>query len=235
MPRALLWIVLAAGQAGHLCAQTSPNRVEIVVTVGPGGRAHVSERYELPPRATPLEFRLLARPFAQVGAVRVDRADVGLVVTEERDGPWTVLRNGQLFSEADPLDLTVGYDVRLTGPGTDIPLAHLTSPIPQLDGEREGNVHVTVRFTGDPGRVDFPQMEQESGAEWRARYAAIPSFVGVSLSEADRAAAGDCPGGGEAPGDDGGLVWRFLLLVGIMVAWVPIYLAWARRSGEDAG
>ena len=33
-------------------------------------------------------------------------------------------------------------------------------------------------------------------------------------------------------GDDGGLVWRFCVLVGIMIVWVPLYLAWARRSGE---
>jgi len=35
-----------------------------------------------------------------------------------------------------------------------------------------------------------------------------------------------------AGGDNGGLVWRFFLLVGIMITWVPLYLAWARRSTE---
>jgi len=46
--------------------------------------------------------------------------------------------------------------------------------------------------------------------------------------------ASDCLEPTVEDGDDGGLVWRFFLLVGIMVAWVPVYLAWARRSGENA-
>jgi hypothetical protein len=56
---------------------------------------------------------------------------------------------------------------------------------------------------------------------------AVPSFVEVAGLRATR-----CDEGVGAGGDDGGLVWRFCVLVGIMITWVPLYLAWARRSTE---
>jgi hypothetical protein len=73
------------------------------------------------------------------------------------------------------------------------------------------------------------------GTEWDARYVAIPSFVQVSLTGVEGARTTGCAATGAPVGSDGGLVWRFLLLVGIMGAWVPLYLAWARRSGDGGG
>jgi hypothetical protein len=140
----------------------------------------------------------------------------------------------------------VGYDVWLGGSRT-IPLAHLANPLARKDSSGRGAVTVAVRFARSSGEVEFPHMtpfansanraEQTAQAgrngtrqalnEWSGRYVAVPSFlkVGGFAFACDRL---------PAAGDNGGLVWRFSLLVGIMVAWVPIYLSWARRTGENA-
>jgi hypothetical protein len=89
-------------------------------------------------------------------------------------------------------------------------------------------VSVVVRFGQTDGRVEFPHMSRQAASEWSGRFIAVPSFVKV------RKPNPGCDALSRASGDNGGLVWRFALLVGIMVAWVPLYLAWARRTGESA-
>jgi hypothetical protein len=70
-------------------------------------------------------------------------------------------------------------------------------------------------------------MTRQAPNEWSAHFVAVPSFVEVAGLRAT-----PCDEGVGERGDNGGLVWRFVVLAGIMVAWVPLYLAWARRSQE---
>ena len=76
-------------------------------------------------------------------------------------------------------------------------------------------------------RVSFPHMTRQAPNEWSARFVAVPSFIEIAGLR-----AAPCDEGVGEGGDNGGLVWRFFLLVGIMITWVPLYLAWARRSAE---
>jgi hypothetical protein len=84
-----------------------------------------------------------------------------------------------------------------------------------------------MRFAHDSGDVEFPHMTRQAPNEWSGRYIATPAFVKIGgfAFACDRK---------PPAGDDGGLVWRYWLLLGIMVTWVPIYLMWARRTGERA-
>ena len=118
------------------------------------------------------------------------------------------------------------YDAWLGGSGT-VPLVHLTAPLARTTS-RQDMVSVVVRFLRDGGSVDFPHLTRQAPNEWSGQFVATPSFVKV------RKPNPGCDALSRAPGDNGGLVWRFTLLVGIMVAWVPIYLAWARRTGDRA-
>jgi hypothetical protein len=234
---ALLGLALAAALAGEARSQepvgaADVGAVDIEVTVEARGAARVEERYLVAPFPEAVELRLLTRPCAGVGSVRVWRSGVAVPALQERDGPWLVVRD-TTATAGDTLDLQVRYEVRGRGIEPDIPLLLLTTPIPQEDGERQGTVRVRVRLPDASGRVVFPHMTRQAPAEWEARYVAIPSFVQLSLGGGEGAATGACAPEGTPSGSDGGLVWRFLLLVGIMGAWVPLYLAWARRSGDD--
>jgi predicted deacylase len=231
---ALLGLALAAALAGDARAQEAVGAVDVLLTVDARGAARVEERYLVAPFRQAAELRLLTRPCAGVGSVRVRRSGVAVPVLQERDGPWLVVRD-TTAAAGDTLDLRVRYEVRWRGTEPDIPLLLLTTPIPQEDGEREGTVRVRVRLPDASGHVVFPHMARRGAAEWEARYVAIPSFVQVSLGGGEGAAAAACAPEGAPAGSDGGLVWRFLLLVGIMGAWVPLYLAWARRSGDGGG
>lgn len=223
-PRRLALAALVTGVAGAAPGQAPSGTVDITIAVQAQDSPHVEdarveERYVLASSPLPIELRILTRPCAAIGNMRMERAGVELAMVESRNGPWITLRDSSA-SGGDSLRLFVRYDVRLAGTGS-IPLVHLTAPL--------ATVSVTVRFAGDAGRVVFPHMTRQAPDEWSARYVAVPSFVevaGVGLTPCGES-------GGERV-DNGGLVWRFFLLVGIMVAWVPLYLAWARRSGDSA-
>jgi len=231
---ALLGLALAAALAGPARGQEPVGAADVVLTIDAGGAARVEERYLVAPFREAVELRAPIRPCADVGSVRVERSGVGVPILRERDGPWVVIRD-TTAAVGDTLDLRVRYEVRWRGIEPDIPLLLLTAPIPQEDGEREGTVRVRVRLPDASGKVVFPHMARSGATGWEARYVAIPSFVQVSLGGGEGAAAVGCAPEGVPAGSDGGLVWRFLLLVGIMGAWVPIYLAWARRSGDGDG
>ena len=230
--RSLALVALAGGLPGDVLAQDHSGTVDIGVTVGAGGAVQVEERYVMPPGLPYVELRALTRSCADIRNVRVQRSGSEVAGVQVREGPWLVLRDTTAVQGSDTLRLVVRYEVRVTGGRADIPLMHLAAPVPQRDGEREGPVRLVVRFAEEASRVVFPHMTREAPTEWGARYVAIPSFVAVSLAGSDRVDASDCAAPAGPPGDSGGLVWRFLLLVGIMGAWVPIYLAWARRPGE---
>ena len=186
--------------------------------------AHVEERYELG-SSSAIELRLLTRPCTTIENLRVERAGLAMNFAESRDGPWVTFRDS---TPGDSLPVIVRYDVRLTGTRR-IPLVHLGTPLARNSAARLGAVSVDVTFADETSRVAFPHMTRQAPRRWSARYVGVPSFVEIAGG-----ARGECIEPGNDKGDNGGLVWRFFLLRGIMIAWVPLYLAWARRSGESA-
>lgn len=224
--RSVVSAALAIGVAGDALAQTRQGSVDMTIEVASADSAHVEQRYLVTGAPSPIEFRILTRPCATIENVRIERVDGALSLTESRTGPWITFRD-TTSSTGDTLRLVVRYDARLAGTGA-IPLLHLTTAL-KGDSARVGPVSVTVRFADASASVDFPHMTRQAPDEWSARYVAVPSLVEVSGSR-----QAGCTDDSTASGDNGGLVWRFFLLVGIMVAWVPLYLVWARRSGDSA-
>jgi hypothetical protein len=202
----------ATGTVGITVIARTPNAV------------HVEQEYVLAV-SQPLELRALTRPCVVIDHVRIERDGTPLRLDETRDGRWITWRDGTA-SGGDSIRLVVRYDAWLGGSGA-VPLVHLAAPVTRA-GSRQGNVNVVVRFPRDGDKVVFPRMTRQAPNEWSGRFVAVPSFVKV------RDPNPGCDALSRAPGDNGGLVWRFTLLVGIMVAWVPLYLAWARRTGDRA-
>ena len=206
--------------ARNVLAQAPSGTVDITIAFRTPNAVQVEERYSRGQSAQPIELRIMTRPCMVIEKVHIERNSVAQAITETRSGPWMIWRD---TTSTVGGSLTVRYNVWLGGSRT-IPLAHLTSP---LTRDASGAVAVAVQFGVGEAQVEFPHMTRQAPKEWSGRYVATPSFVEV---------------GGFAfpcdqlppPGDNGGLVWRYWLLVGIMVMWVPIYLWWARRTGENA-
>ena len=220
------WLAFAAvlAVASGAGAQSQQGTVDITVDVGPNA-VHVEERYLLAPSATPISLRVLTRPCATIENLALEQAGAVLPVTESRHGPWTTF-HGTIAARDDSIRLVVRYDVRPAATGV-IPLVHLTTAMTGNGSTRAGPVEVLVRISDAAARVSFPHMAREAPNEWSARYVAVPSFVEISGPRSP-----PCGEGKNAGSDNGGLVWRFFLLVGIMITWVPLYLVWARRSSE---
>ena len=220
------WLAFAAvlAVASGAGAQSQQGTVDITVDVGPNA-VHVEERYLLAPSATPISLRVLTRPCATIENLALEQAGAVLPVTESRHGPWTTF-HGTIAARDDSIRLVVRYDVRPAATGV-IPLVHLATALTGTGSTRGGPVRVDVRVSDAMGRVSFPHMTHQAPNEWSARFVAVPSFVEVAGLRAT-----PCDEGVGARGDDGGLVWRFVVLAGIMIAWVPLYLTWARRSTE---
>jgi hypothetical protein len=223
--RRVICAALVIGVAGDAQAQAHPGRVDITVSVISPDSVHVEERYDAARSPAAIALRVLTRPCASIENMYIERNGVALTAVESRNGPWMTLRDST-GSGDDSLRLFVRYDVRLAGTGA-IPLVHLASALTSDDSTRAGPVRLDVRFADHDARVSFPHMTRQAPGEWSARYVAVPSFVEVAGLR-----LASCDEGAKQRGDNGGLVWRFFLLVGIMVAWVPLYLAWARRSSE---
>lgn len=217
---------MATGIASDALAQARPGTTNITITARSPNAVHVEERYVLGPSSQPLELRLLTRPCVVVEDMRMERDGIALTGAEARNGPWITWRD-TTPPGGDSLRLSVRYNLWLGGSRT-IPLVHLAAPLARTDSSRQGAVTVTVRFARTVAGVEFPHMSRQAPNEWSGRYVATPSFLKVGGPGLP------CDERVDAPGDNGGLVWRFFLLVGIMVAWVPLYLSWARRSGESA-
>ncbi len=236
-----------AGLLGPLClfaacwgpgrearAQVAAGGVDVEVMIDASGRARVEERWIVAPAPTSVELRALMRPCAEVGDVRIDRDGERVPVVAGREGPWLVLRDGATARRAaDTLRLLVRYDVALAARRAAVPLVFLTEPLPQRDGAREGSAGVLVRFRDPSGAVHFPHLTRAAPDGWMGRFVAVPSLLEVSVGGAEATLARECADPDGPPGDDGGLLWRFLLFVGIMVVWVPVYLRWAGRSREE--
>ena len=205
-------------------AQSREGTVDITVDVRPDA-AHVEERYVLAPSASPTALRVLTQPCATIENLQIEQAGSVLPVAESRAGRWITFRD-TIAGQHDTLRLAVRYEVRLAGTGV-VPLVHLGTAVTGEGSPRTGPVKVLVNAADATARVAFPHMARQAPNEWSSRFVAVPSFVEVMGPRIVR--CGESLGEG---GDSGGLVWRFFLLVGIMVTWVPLYLAWARRSTE---
>jgi hypothetical protein len=223
-PRASSPIPYPSSVASIARAQPRQGTVDITVDVMPNA-AHVEELYLLAPSASPVSLKVLTRPCATIENLVLEQAGAVLTVKESRDGPWITFQ-GTIAPRDDSLRLVVRYDVRPAGAGV-IPLVHLATAVTGTGGSRTSPVTVDVRVADTMARVSFPHMTRQAPNEWSARYVAVPSFVEIAGLR-----VAPCDEGVGAGGDGGGLVWRFFLLVGIMITWVPVYLAWARRSTE---
>ena len=215
--RSLVCAALAIGVGREAMAQTRFGTAVITVSVPSSvDSARVDASYVVASSGSPLELRVLTRPCVTIENVHVERDGVALGLTGEPKGPWIIWRDATVSN--DTIRLRVRYDVKRGRTGV-VPLLHPASSL--------ANVHVRVRFDDRAKRVSFPQMTYQGPAEWSGRFVAVPSFVqvGGSLGSACELEVG-------RRGGNGGLVWRFFLLVGIMAAWVPLYLAWARSSSE---
>jgi hypothetical protein len=228
LPRSLALAALVVGVAGDALAQARQGAVDITVDLSSEAAAHVEERYVLAASASPISLRVLTRPCATITNLRIELAGSGLAMTESREGPWISYRTDRdtIARRADPLPLAVQYDVR-PGESGAIPLVHLASAITGTGSTRTGPVKVVVRAPDAAHTVDFPHMFRQAPNEWSATFVAVPSFVEVAGPR-----PAPCNEVVEKRGDNGGLVWRFAVLAGIMAAWVPLYLTWARRSGQ---
>jgi len=217
------------GHGQEALAQLAVGGADIEVTIDASGRVRVEERWVVAPAPTSVELRALMRPCADVGDVRVERDGEPVPVVTGREGPWLVLRE-RAAVRRDTLQLLVRYDVTLAARRAAVPLLLLTTPLAQRAGGREGSAGVVVRFRDPSGVVHFPHMTRAGADGWAGRFVAVPSLLEVSVGGAE---AAGCTASDGPPGDDGGLLWRFLLFVGIMVVWVPVYLRWAGRSREE--
>jgi hypothetical protein len=224
LPRGVACAAFVIAVANGARAQSRQGTVDITVDVRPNA-AHVEERYLLAPSAAPIALRVLTRPCATIENLVLEQGGSVLPVTESRTGPWITFRD-TIAREDDSLRLLVRYDVQPVRAGV-IPLVHLASAVTGDGSARTAPVKVLVRVSDAAARVGFPHMTRQAPNEWSARYVAVPSFVEIASSR-----AAPCDERVGAGGDNGGLVWRFFLLVGIMITWVPLYLAWARRSTE---
>jgi hypothetical protein len=222
----VLWLAatLSTALSSGALAQARSGTVAISVAMPSPDVAHVEERYDLT-SSLPIELRFLTRPCATIENVIAERGGAAANVTQSRDGPWVTLRD---TIAGDSIPLVVRYDVRLAGTGI-VPLIHLAAPLARNNAARLGAVSVAVTLPDESSRVSFPHMTRHSKNQWSARYVGVPSFVEIAGD-----AVKECAEVTVERRDNGGLVWRFFLLLGIMVAWVPLYLAWARRSGESA-
>jgi len=218
--------MLSIGVAGEALAQARAETADITITARTPNAVHVEERYALGPSAASLELRVMTRPCMLVENLRVEGDGVVLKGSETLNGPWITWRD-TTAARGDSLRLSVRYTVWLGGSRT-IPLMHLTAPLVRNESSRLGAVTVALRFAHSGGQVEFPYMTRQAPNEWSGRYVAVPSFLKVG------GPAFPCDRPPDVAGDNGGLVWRYWLLLGIMVAWVPIYLTWARRTGERA-
>lgn len=230
----LCLIVAGTSLAGCLDARAQEVRagMRVNIVVDAAGEARVYERYRLPDDTSGIQLQLLDRPCATVRDVAVWNYRDTVTLRSARNGPWQILRDSSgRASNADSSGFDVSYRVSLNATSVDIPVLHLTRPIPHRESEREGAVMVSVTLDGGPARVvEFPTLTRGSGDSWSGSFVAAPSFVHIAPPNQNGSGDPACQNAGNF--GDGGLSWRFWTLVLIMAAWVPIYLAWARRTRE---
>ena len=233
MGRARTSLVLLALGAAPLAAQQPLRGSEVTLTVGGDGSVIARERFDITPDSARPAFRVLERSCTAVGAAAY-RARLGDVhLRESHRGPWRELLLDTAVSPPAagwPRDFDVEYVAWLRSGGSDVPLVVPARAIPATSGERP--VTLIVDLEQVPGaRVTFPAMERHARNQWRARLVAMPSYVRVAWPPGTpRLACGDAA---QPARDDGGLGWRTAVFIGVMALWVPLYLAWARRTRDE--
>lgn len=230
---ALLALVASEARTQALPAELIAG-VQVTVVVDSAGRARVVERYRVPRDTGALQLQLLERACASVGVVTLSNYVDTRILASTNGGPWTTLRDttaGRSAYNADSSGFDISYTVSLDSPSADIPLVQLTRPVPRVE-ERLGSVSLSVATDGE---VRFPRLTRAApGQLWVGRFVAIPSFAHVERPKGTSTSSSstNCAAVVARPSSDGGLSWRIWTLVVIMVAWVPVYLAWARRAQE---
>lgn len=205
--------------------------VTIRVVVDATGRADVSESMRAGSDTTShhAHFQLLARPCAAVGDVSVSSATRNVPLVRTSNDPWQLLED-TAGSPADRREATLRYGVTLSSGWRDIPLVVPARPVARGADGRSPGVTVSVVLPGAEDRVTFPRLLRTgTPGEWRGDFVAVPSFVSVEVAGTRGACTDE-----RRPSSDGGLSWRFWLLVAILVVWVPTYQWWARRQPEGA-
>lgn len=203
--------------------------VTIRVVVDASGRAEVLEQVRARDDTTAQHsgFQLLARPCTAIGEVVLTSASPAAPLRRTANNPW------QLFDDTSGSvgpngDAALRYAVTLTNGGRDIPLIVPAQSLARGTDGRSPGVDISVLLPSAADRVTFPRLlRTDTPGEWRGRFVAVPSFVSVRFD----GSAGACSDDSPLP-SDGGLSWRFWLLVAILVVWVPTYQLWARRQPE---
>lgn len=224
-----------AGTSARLQVPNAEPDAAVVVTISADttSRWVVTERFRMgagDDAATVGRFQFLARPCATVGDVVITNGRDTASLAVGTNGPWRTITDTSIVSRsaASGDGIEVRYVVTRGAGALDIPLIVPTRPIPTAGGSRTGRVAVVVRLPDARGSVAFPRLSRADDAgEWRGTFVAVPSFVHVRLTPDARACAQGLPAG-----NDGGLTWRFWLLVAILVIWVPTYQWWARRQTD---
>jgi hypothetical protein len=226
--------VLTLGTAGTR-AQSAPAGavagVQVSVVIDSTGRAQVRERYRIPRDTGVLQLQHIRRACASVGDVMLSNYVGKFTLASTEHAPWIRLRDttGNAYS-ADSSGFEISYTVALAASSVDIPLVQLSRPVPRREEDREGSVSLSVVTDGEVG---FPRLTRRApGVAWAGRFVAVPSFVRLKRTGGATTLPADCVGSAPNESSDGGLTWRFWTLVAIMVAWVPLYLAWARRAQD---
>lgn len=233
MPAVLPLVALVCAPALRAQGATSPNvgGVEIRVVVDGARRAEVSELVragnDTATRAS--SYQLLSRPCAAIGDIALTSGSHAVLLRRVSNDPWQQL-DDSTERNAARADATLSYGVSLAHGGRDIPLVVPTRAVARGSDGRAPGVAVTVVLPNADDRVTFPRMVRAGATgEWRGEFVAVPSFVSVEVGGANGACGDALP-----PSSDGGLSWRFWLLVAILVVWVPTYQWWARRQPEGA-
>lgn len=238
-----LVLLLGAGRmplasARPLAGPKEPNAASdaaVVVTISAdtSSRWLVTERFHLAAAddsANVGRFQFLARPCATIGDVVITNGRDTASLAVGTNGPWRAVTDTSAVSRtaASPGGVELRYLVARDAGDLDIPLIVPTRPIRQDGDSRLGSVEVVVRHVDARGSVSFPRLSRSDDArEWRGTFVAVPSFVRVRLTPDAAPCAHVLP-----TGDDGGLTWRFWLLVAILALWVPTYQWWARRQTD---
>lgn len=222
--------VLAAFAVG-VGAQSVPRSfARVTITPHADGAVEVRQRYVMPDDTGRLTFRVLSRPCAIVTGAAIVAGDRGAALVASPQGPWTLLDDTSAARQrTDSLGFEVRYLVTLTALDADVPIVHLVRPISRETGGAKPVTLIVNTLSVPDASVTFPSFRRQGKAAWVGEFVALPSFVHVAMPDSR---VMKCMRPLE-PNDDGGLSWRFALFVGIMVAWVPLYLVWARRT--DAG
>lgn len=224
-----------AHSAGAQVVETTPEvAATVTVTAQSDTEWSVVEDFHFAPRSgAPLDtsaFLFLARPCtAMLEPAMVIGSELVPLAVEPR-GPWRRLSEPTrtVAERGGAQRFSVRYRVKVDARAFDLPLIVPTYPLPKNADGRNGVVRVTVTLPDSLGVVSFPRFTRHAdGRRYEGRFPALPSTLRIRLTREASPCDERVPAG-----DDGGLTWRFWLLVAILGVWVPTYQWWARRQPD---